>query len=68
MQPIGAGRGMAQQQQHQGGFGGGRGNGNGFGNHGYQYAPQGGVAQHDFGRVTANNTHVDWDALGTLRR
>jgi hypothetical protein len=68
MQPIGAGRGMAQQQQHQGGFGGGRGNGNGFGNHGYQYAPQGSVAQHDFGRVTANNTHVDWDALGTLRR
>jgi hypothetical protein len=47
---------------------GGRGNGNGFGNHGYQYAPQGGVAQHDIGRVTANNTHDDWDALGTLRR
>jgi len=65
MQPIGAGRGMAQQQQQQGGFGG-RGN---YHNNGYQQAPQGsGVAQHDFGRVTANNTHVDWDALGTLRR
>jgi hypothetical protein len=65
MQPIGAGRGMLQQQQHQSGFGG---RGNGLGNNGYQHVQQGGVAQHDFGRVTANNTHVDWDALGTLRR
>ena len=66
MQPIGAGRGMAQQQQQQQGGFGGRGN---YHNNGYQQAPQGGgVAQHDFGRVTANNTHVDWDALGTLRR
>jgi hypothetical protein len=64
MQPIGAGRGMAQQQQ--GGFGG-RGNGAGY-NNGYQHVQQGSVVQHDFGRVTANNTHVDWDALGTLRR
>jgi hypothetical protein len=63
MQPIGAGRGMAQQQ---GGFGG-RGNGAGY-NNGYQHVQQGGVVQHDFSRVTANNTHVDWDALGTLRR
>lgn len=64
MQPIGAGRGMAQQQQ--GGFGG-RG-GNGGGGYGYGYQQGGGVAQHDFGRVTANNIHVDWEALGTLRR
>ena len=71
MQPIGAGRGMMQQQQ--GGLGGlgggfGRGNGNANGGNNYQQHQQGGVAQHDFARVTANNTHVDWDALGTLRR
>jgi len=69
MQPIGAGRVMmAQQQQQQGSLGGlggggiGRGNGNGY------HLQQGGVAQHDFARVTANNNNIDWDALGALRR
>lgn len=63
MQPIGAGRGMVQQgglQQPQQG-GAVRGNGNG-------YQQQGGVAQQDFAKVTANNNSVDWDALGMLRR
>jgi hypothetical protein len=64
MQPIGAGRSMMQQgglqQQPQQG-GAVRGDGNG-------YQQQGGVAQQDFAKVTANNASVDWDALGMLRR
>ena len=66
-QPIGAGRSMMQQgglqhlqQQPQQG-GAVRGNG-------YQQQGQGGVAQQDFAKVTANNSNVDWDALGMLRR
>lgn len=53
MQPIGAGRGGMQQRGPQQG---GRGEGNG------------GVAQHDFARISVNNSNVDWDALGMLRR
>lgn len=61
MQPIGAGRGAMPQgvpQQGLAGRGNGIGNGNGAG----------GVAQHDFAKISVNNSNVDWDALGMFRR
>lgn len=56
-QPIGAGRGGTQQGAVQ--------QGGAVRNNGYQ---QGGVAQQDFARISANNSNVDWDALGMFRR
>jgi hypothetical protein len=59
MQPIGAGRGGMQQQQ------GGVQQGGAVRGNGYQ---QGGLAQQDFAKISANNNSVDWEALGMFRR